>query len=573
MTIINPLAFGYCRYLSNVTMGSRVTSIGQSAFRYCVELTEISLPNSVTTIGVDAFAESGIEYIKLPTALTQIGNGAFWMSAIKSINIPDNVKVIGDRAFYDCENLKMVIVGKNVTTIGDGALAGNYKNGGIKIFNRSKLKIEPGYSKDVVVDVPNSFVENDFLFNKNDDNTYSLIAYTGIDTNITLPDKCKKYYGYSIGSYAFEYSSDITSITIPNSITSFGSGAFYGCSKLKEVHISDIAAWCNFDFDYSSSNPLYYAKNLYFNGELVTELVIPDTVTEIKDYAFYGCSCINSVEIPDSVTSIGTYAFSYCSTLTSIKSLIPADKLFIPGEDAFYQVDKNLCTLYVPYGAKETYASTEGWNEFTNIVELAPTDITITINQYGNATYCSPYALDFSEVEGLKAYAATGYNKATQVVTLTRLQTAEAGVGLFLKGEPGEYVVPVIEYSNDYTLNLLVGTLEATTVNSTDGEMSNYKFTIADGDAAPMFYPFEDNTAFSAGKAYLQIPTALLPVTVQKSLNIRFDEGETTDIDEVNDELKGESGKVKTIYDLSGRVVENPTSGIYIVDGKKVIIK
>jgi hypothetical protein len=149
------------------------------------------------------------------------------------------------------------------------------------------------------------------------------------------------------------------------------------------------------------------------------------------------------------------------------------------------------------------------------------------------------------------------------------LQTAEAGVGLFLKGEPGEYVVPVIEYSNDYSLNMLVGTLEQTVVNSSEGEMSNYKFTIADGDAAPMFYPFEDNTTFSAGKAYLQIPTALLPATAQQSLNIRFDEGETTDIDEV----KGESGEVKTIYDLQGRVVENPTSGIYIIDGKKVIIK
>jgi hypothetical protein len=99
--------------------------------------------------------------------------------------------------------------------------------------------------------------------------------------------------------------------------------------------------------------------------------------------------------------------------------------------------------------------------------------------------------------------------------------------------------------------------------------MSNYKFTIAEGDTAPMFYPFEDNTTFGAGKAYLQIPTVWLPATAQKSVSIRFDDGETTDIDE----LKGESGEVKTIYDLQGRVVENPTSGIYIIDGKKVIIK
>ena len=172
-------------------------------------------------------------------------------------------------------------------------------------------------------------------------------------------------------------------------------------------------------------------------------------------------------------------------------------------------------------------------------------------------------------MEGLKAYAATGYNKVTQVVTLTRLQTAQEGTGLFLVAEPGEYIVPVIEYSNDYTLNLLVGTLEQTIVNSTVGTMSNYKFTITDGDEVPMFYPFEDNTAFSAGKAYLQIPTAWLPANAQKSLSMRFDDGATTEIDEV----KGEDGNVKTVYDLQGRVVKNPTNGIYIIDGKKVFVK
>ena len=202
-------------------------------------------------------------------------------------------------------------------------------------------------------------------------------------------------------------------------------------------------------------------------------------------------------------------------------------------------------------------------------MEIVPTDITITINQYGAATYCSPYALDFSNVEGLKAYSAIGYKPSTQVVTLARVMTTGAGQGVFIKGEPGEYTVPVIDNFDEYTLNMLVGTLKQTTVNSTDGAMSNYKFTIAEGDEAPMFYPFEDNTTFSAGKAYLQIPTAWLPATAQKSVSIRFDEGETTDIDEV----KGESGEVKTIYDLQGRVVENPTSGIYIINGKKVFIK
>ena len=126
-----------------------------------------------------------------------------------------------------------------------------------------------------------------------------------------------------------------------------------------------------------------------------------------------------------------------------------------------------------------------------------------------------------------------------------------------------------IESTDEHSLNMLVGTLEPTTVNGTDGGMSNFKYTIMDGDETPKFYQFEDGSTLSAGKAYLQIPTAWLPKTAQKSVNIRFDDGETTDVDEV----KGENGEVKTIYDLSGRVVENPTSGIYIIDGKKVLVK
>ena len=239
---------------------------------------------------------------------------------------------------------------------------------------------------------------------------------------------------------------------------------------------------------------------------------------------------------------------------------------------AFYYVDKTACILYVPYGAKETYASTSGWSAFTNIVELEPetTEVTITINQYGSATYCSPFALDFSNVEGLKAYSAIGYKPSTQVVTLARVMTAGAGQGVFIKGEPGEYTVPVIDNFDEYTLNMLVGTLKPTTVNATDGTMSNYKFTIAEGDEAPMFYPFEDNTTFSAGKAYLQIPTAWLTVAAQKSVSVRFDDGETTGVDEI----AGECTEGKYIYDLQGRKINDITeSGIYIIDGKRVLVK
>ena len=84
------------------------------------------------------------------------------------------------------------------------------------------------------------------------------------------------------------------------------------------MFIIDIEAWCNISFGNSSSNPLYYAHNLYLNGGLVTELEIPDGVTSIGAYVFYNCNLLTSATIPDSVTSIGAYAFSGCSSLKSV---------------------------------------------------------------------------------------------------------------------------------------------------------------------------------------------------------------------------------------------------------------
>ena len=123
----------------------------------------------------------------------------------------------------------------------------------------------------------------------------------------------------SIESDAFCGCKGLTSVTIPNSVTSIGGGAFYDCSGLKKVIVKDIAAWCGIKFDGSYSNPLYYANHIYSDEDTeITNLIIPNSVTSIGDYAFSGCAGLTSITIPNSVTSIGDYAFQYCSGLTSI---------------------------------------------------------------------------------------------------------------------------------------------------------------------------------------------------------------------------------------------------------------
>ena len=149
-------------------------------------------------------------------------------------------------------------------------------------------------------------------------NSYSN-EYTG---SVTIPSSVTynstTYSVTLIGGDAFYNCDGLTSVTIPNSVTSIGYYAFYGCYGLTEVNISDLSAWCKIDFENSNANPLSYAKKLKLNGAEIKDLVIPDDITEIKNYAFYGCTSVTSVTIPNSVTSIGEEAFYYCSGLTSI---------------------------------------------------------------------------------------------------------------------------------------------------------------------------------------------------------------------------------------------------------------
>lgn len=121
-----------------------------------------------------------------------------------------------------------------------------------------------------------------------------------------------------IGKCAFYNYTNLETVTIPESVNSFGYDAFNKCENMTGVYISNILSWCRNEFDQVGSNPLYRAHNLYLNGELVENLTIPQNASSIASLAFLGCTSLVSVVVPDSVTTIGAQAFSGCLNLEDV---------------------------------------------------------------------------------------------------------------------------------------------------------------------------------------------------------------------------------------------------------------
>ena len=214
----------------------------------------------------------------------------------------------------------------------------------------------------------------------------------------------------TIDSAAFSSCSSLDSIVLPNSVTSIGAYAFDGCDSLAAVYYTgDVHQWCNIQFSDSYSNPLYYAHNLFNDDGLVTDLMIPETVEEIKPYAFYGASCLTSLTLPNSVTLIGESAFNNCTNLgggltipntvieignsafrncsgltrIDVLAVIPPTLYDLNDQHSFYGVSRSI-PVFVPCGSSEAYNETN-WNEFT-IIDACPFEVNVTVNPTGAAT-------------------------------------------------------------------------------------------------------------------------------------------------------------------------------------------
>lgn len=363
VTTIGERAFDYCSALTAITIPDGVVAIGDEAFRCCSAVTSIYISASATSIGHLAFsrcsnletisvatgnpaycAEEGVLFNKektnlicypfkknqvaytIPNTVKTIEVEAFFGCTLSEVSIPDSVTTIGDYAFYNCESLMSVDIGNSVISIGNYAFS-YCESLTSAIIPNSVTTIGGNVFYDceslTTVTIPDSvtsiggwtFANCSSLTGVTIPDSMTAIGdytfyYCTSLTSVTIPDNV-----VSVGRSAFYNCSDMTSVTIGNGVTSIGSYAFDDCSSLTSVHIADIAAWCKIKFGNAYANPLYYAKNLYLNENLLTDAVIPDGVTAVGDYVFYNCINLTGVAIPDSVTTIGNHAFYDCRKL------------------------------------------------------------------------------------------------------------------------------------------------------------------------------------------------------------------------------------------------------------------
>ncbi len=466
-----------------------------------------------------------VTYNGISYSVTKIRSSAFEnCTSLTSITIPNSVTTIGSYAFYNCSSLANVTIGNSVTNIGSYAFRECISLTSITIPN-SVTTIKKG------------------AFNR----------CTNL-TSVTIPNSVT-----TIEKEAFYRCNNLASITIPNSVTNVGIYAFYDCTRLTSVTIGN-----------SVTN---IGNNTFYNCSSLTNVIIGNSVTSIGDCAFENCTSLTSITIPRSVTAIGMTAYRYCSSLKSIYLLGETPPSV--GYDNFRENQHANTTLYVPYGAKEAYAAATGWKAFKNIVEMEKEDFDLTVTSAGYASLYLDYAVEIpSGVEVYIGKVVEGNYLKLQLVE----GTLPANTGAIVKGTAGTYKfnktednVPTIED------NLFYGTVAYTYIKPADGTVA-YVLSIVDGEVGMYRAELDENGTFlnNANKAYMLL--AQQPINdgnidtnisgAQPGSSYRFDFGGTTGVENItfiiNDNI---------YYDLSGRCVETPPHGIYIVNGKKMFVK
>ena len=499
-------SFESCRKLNNVSIkeDSKLTSIGNYAFQSC-NISSITIPKGVTKIGNAAFSacwklaevcnlsnlrisagssnygyvgdyaieirettESGIyyagendEYVMYEDSR---GNhylvnyvGEYGVLTLPTLD-NNQTYTINERAFYENITITSIVIPECVTSIGSDAFDGCYRLA--EIFNLSSLDITfdyydnggiGAYAIEIKTTEGDSGIypageNNEYVMYKDKDGNHYLVNYLGEGGDITLPT-LEGEQTYSIKKSAFSENRDITSVVIPEGVTTIYNGAFYGCNDLTSITIPSSITYIGADvFTNMTVEEVYvgnlesYLKSLqgyesapggrlYVEGKLVTDLVLPNNITTIPDGAFRGAEDIVSVTIPNGVTSIGSYAFSGCSSLTSVTI---SDSVTDIGDEAF-----RLCSSLESVNIGENSSlQTIGDDAFFKCSDLTSFTIPSSVTSIGGRAFADCYINEL-HIGDVASYLniTFAYSYSWYTYTSSPLCDTSRDVNLYVKGE------------------------------------------------------------------------------------------------------------------------------------------
>ena len=414
--------FNNCTKLTSIILPNSITEIESGAFQGCSSLTTLTIGNSVTSIGEYVFYGTRIANLTISDSVVSIGEYAFENSIITNLTIGNALNSISSYGFGAQSDINTVFFTGNIHQWCSIQFKGFYSN---PLVHAEHFYVDNELITDLVIPVTVTEIKN-----------YAFCCADFL-TSVTIPNTVT-----SIGVDAFYNCYGLTgSLTIPYSVTSIGDHAFQCCYNLNAIYYTgDISQWCNIDFNGFYTNPLYDAHNLYIDNELVTDLVIPETVSEIKDYAFSGASCLTSLTIPNSVTSIGNrafqrcynmtaltignsvtsigeYAFDYCTRLTG--SLIIPNSVTSIGNVAF-STCRNITALTI--GNSVTSIGSGAFNSCTNLETMSvfaatpPTLGNNTFNAFLNVNKSIPVYIPFGTTSAYQA--ALGWSEFTNFIEM-----------------------------------------------------------------------------------------------------------------------------------------------------------
>lgn len=531
-TTYNRAAFANCKKITGLKFekDSKVTWIGDHAFRFCTNLKTIeNIPSTLQDIQKWCFEGTALESVDLSnTNVTIMQDGVFYNNtSLTSIQLPNKLENFWDNAFYGCKALNNIVMPSTVVGIYNNVFEG--------CTSLSNVKLNEGCTT-----LGHHVFKNCPL------------------AEVTFPNSLT-----SIGEWAFE-GTTLKTVDLSNThITSLSTGSFYNCTQLSDVKLPKT---------------LTDIGNNAFSCSVIASITFPPSLQKIGDWAFQGAKFANVV-IPTNCNTIEQGAFSDNANLTTV---------FINGVKCYLAVNAfancgNLKDVYITSNDEpvaERYGYPFGNNSANLTVHVVPnyldtfmklvtcnapkfdSNLSLTLGKEWT-TFTSAYNLDFSSVEGLTAYTAK-YNKDNDAVALTPVKKVKAHTGLILKGEANTtYTLPILA-SNEAGLeavtdNQLVDCVDAVWSSSRDKDyfLSNGKFVKSEnaGWALP-------------GKSFLYIEGGRTNKS-ESPLRVYVDNTATA----INGITNNPVVKDEAYYNLQGVKVKRPQHGVFIHNGKKVVLK